>query len=76
MPPEKKLKDAVILFASIEREHHDKLRTLSFQSHRSIADLTREAIESYVSGKELKTVISEKKSKKNVKSSKQLQKQS
>jgi predicted DNA-binding protein len=48
MPAEKKLKDAVVLFASIEREYHDKLRSLSFQSHRSIADLTREAIESYI----------------------------
>ncbi len=55
MPAEKKLKDAVVLFASIEREHHERLRTLSFQSHCSIADLTREAIESYISEKELKT---------------------
>lgn len=67
MPAEKKLKDAVVLFASIEREHHEKLRTLSFQTHRSIADLTREAIENYIMEKELKT---------NVQPSKQLQKQS
>lgn len=45
---EKKIKDPVTLFASIERNDHDSLRELSFLSHRSIADLTREAIKEYV----------------------------
>ncbi len=45
---EKKIKDPVTLFASIEREDHDSLRELSFLSHRSIADLTRDAIKEFV----------------------------
>ncbi|MEA1927613.1 MAG: hypothetical protein U9N73_05355 [Candidatus Auribacterota bacterium] len=45
----KKLIDPVILFASIEREQHDALRALSFQKHRSIAALTREAIKAFIS---------------------------
>ena len=45
---EKKIKDPVTLFASIERNDHDSLRELSFLSHRSIADLTRAAIKEYV----------------------------
>ena len=44
----KKIKDPVTLFASIEREDHDSLRELSFLSHRSIADLTRDAIKEFV----------------------------
>ncbi len=47
---EKKLKDPVVLFASVEREQHDALRSLSFKEHRSIADLTREALKKYISG--------------------------
>ena len=46
----KKLEDPVILFASIEREQHDALRALSFKEHRSIADLTRDAVGAYISG--------------------------
>lgn len=45
---EKKIKDPVTLFASIERDDHDSLRELSFLSHRSIADLTRTAIKEFV----------------------------
>ena len=48
----KKLKDQVILFASIEREQHDALRALSYKKHRSIASLTRDAIGAYISGDE------------------------
>jgi len=44
------LKYPVILFASIEREQHDALRALSYKKHRSIAALTRDAIEAYISG--------------------------
>jgi len=46
---EKKLKDPVILFASVERKQHDALRALSFKEHRSIAELTRDAVEKYIS---------------------------
>jgi hypothetical protein len=48
----KKLKDPVILFASIEREQHNTLRALSYKKHRSIAALTRDAIGAYISGDE------------------------
>ena len=48
MATAKKLKDRVILFASVEREQHDKLRALSFKSHRSIAALTRDALKKYI----------------------------
>ena len=44
----KHLKDPVVLFATIEKEQHEGLRRLSFQSHRSIADLTREALSIYL----------------------------
>ena len=45
----KKLKDPVVLFASIERKQHDALRALSFKEHRSIADLARDAVGAYIS---------------------------
>lgn len=45
---EKKLKNPVILFASIEHEYHDYLREKSHKTRRSIADLTRDAIRDYV----------------------------
>ena len=44
----KKLQDPVVLFASIERKQHDTLRAMSFKEHRSIADLTRDAVGSYI----------------------------
>lgn len=50
MAVKKKLKERVILFASVERKQHDALRSLSFQTHRSIADLTRDAIKKYIAG--------------------------
>jgi len=42
-----KIKDSVILFAGIERKQHEALRGLAFRTHRSIADVTREAIKNY-----------------------------
>jgi hypothetical protein len=60
---EKKIKDPVTLFASIEREDHDSLRELSFLNHRSIADLTRDAIKEFVEenlGKESKKASAKK----------------
>lgn len=52
MAIEKKLKDRVILFASIEREQHDALRAMSFKNHRSIADETRDALKKYIAAKQ------------------------
>ena len=51
MAQKKKIKNPVVLFASVERKQHDALRALSFKSHRSIAELTRDAIEKYVAEK-------------------------
>ena len=55
MAQKKKIKNPVVLFASVERKQHDALRALSFKSHRSIAELTRDAIEKYVAGKPVRT---------------------
>lgn len=52
MTAEKKLKDPVILFASVERKQHDALRAISFKKHRSIADLTRDALKKYITEKQ------------------------
>lgn len=43
----KKIKDSVVLFAGIERKQHDALREVAFKTHRSIAEVTREAIKDY-----------------------------
>ena len=55
MAQKQKLKDPVVLFASVEREQHDALRALSYKSHRSIAELTRDAIKKYTAGKGAKS---------------------
>jgi hypothetical protein len=44
MAKKKKLRDPVVLFASIERDQHEALRTLAFRKNISIADLARSAI--------------------------------
>ena len=54
MATEKKLKDPVVLFASVERQQHEALRTLSFKKHRSIAALTRDALKKYIAEKQNK----------------------
>ncbi len=51
MATKKKLKDRVILFASVERKQHDALRAISFKTHRSIAELTRNALKEYIAAK-------------------------
>ena len=44
----KKLKEPVVLFASVERKQHDALRALSFKKHCPIAELTRDALKKYI----------------------------
>ena len=48
MAREKKLEAPVTLFAAIEVEQHDALRTIAFQERRSIADVVRQAIDEFV----------------------------
>lgn len=43
----KKLDSPVTLFAAIEAEQHEFLRSVAFEERRSIADVVREAIELY-----------------------------
>jgi len=50
----KKIKDSVVLFAGIERKQHDALRELAFKTHRSIAEITREAIKNYTASRKHK----------------------
>ena len=49
----KKLETPVTLFAAIESEQHELLRTIAFQEHRSIADVVRQAIDEFV-GRQVK----------------------
>ena len=44
----KKLKDPVILTMHIEREQHEALRTLSFNSRKSMSAFVRAAIEIFL----------------------------
>jgi len=44
----KKLETPVTLFAAIEAEQHEALRTIAFQERRSIADIVRQAIDEFV----------------------------
>ncbi len=48
MAPEKKLVNAVTLFATIESKQHEALRTLAFSRRRSLADVVREALTEYL----------------------------
>jgi hypothetical protein len=48
----KKLEAPVTLFAAIEHEDHEFLRTLAFRERRSLADIVREAIRDYRKKKE------------------------
>lgn len=45
------MSDKVILFASIEREQRDILRYLGYKENRSVASITREAIDKYIESK-------------------------
>jgi hypothetical protein len=44
----RKLESPVTLFAAIEREQHDALRSIAFSERKSIADVARQAIADYV----------------------------
>lgn len=48
----KKLEAPVTLFAAIEAEDHEFLRTVAFRERRSLADIVREAIHDYRKKKE------------------------
>ena len=48
----KKLEAPVTLFAAIEAEQHDFLRTVAFRERRSLADLVREALVDFQRKKE------------------------
>jgi hypothetical protein len=41
----------VVLYAAIGEPHHDALRFIAFKEKRSVADVTREAIEQYLAMK-------------------------
>lgn len=45
---EKKLAAPVTLFAQIEAEQHEGLRTIAFAERRSLADVVREAVTDYL----------------------------
>jgi hypothetical protein len=44
----KKLESPITLFAAIEAEQHEALRTLAYDRKKSMADLVREAIGEYI----------------------------
>lgn len=44
----KKLKDPVMLFATVDSDQHQALRELAFMTKRSMADLVREALAMYL----------------------------
>jgi hypothetical protein len=48
----KKLEAPVTLFAAIESEQHEFLRTVAFKERRSLADLVREALADFQRKKE------------------------
>jgi hypothetical protein len=48
MARNRKLQAPVTLFAAIEREQHEALRTIAFAERKSIADVAREALERYI----------------------------
>ncbi len=48
MPRMKKLLAPVTLFAAIEQEQHQALRQIAFTQRRSLADVTRTALEEFI----------------------------
>lgn len=48
MPKAKQLKDPVVLVVSVERRQREALRRLAFEQHRSLADITRQALKAYI----------------------------
>ena len=49
----------VVLFASIDRAQHEVLRYIAYKEKRSIADLTREALNKYIGEKSTSLQIGE-----------------
>jgi len=49
----KELTEPTVLFAAIERKQHEALRKLAFKTHRSIADVAREAFTDYLDQRKL-----------------------
>jgi len=47
----KKQNGRVVLFASIDRAQHEALRYIAYKEKRSIADITREALNNYIEEK-------------------------
>jgi hypothetical protein len=45
---DKKLEAPVTLFAAIEREQHDELRSIAFAERRSLADVVRQALAEFL----------------------------
>ncbi len=48
MSKKRKLDSPVTLFAAIEREQHEALRSIAFSERRSLADVTRDALTQYI----------------------------
>jgi hypothetical protein len=48
MPRTKKLLAPVTLFAAIEQQQHEALRRIAFTQRRSLADVTRTALEEFI----------------------------
>lgn len=48
MAREKKLEAPVVLFAAIEAEQHEVLRTIAFSERRSLADVVRQALAEFI----------------------------
>ncbi len=51
MARERKLEAPVTLFAAIEVQQHEALRTIAFEERRSLADVVREAIDEFLKGR-------------------------
>ena len=58
MPRTRKLRTPVTLFAAIERDQHEALRSIAFSQRRSIADIARDALTEYI-GRQRKTRASD-----------------
>jgi hypothetical protein len=53
----KKVETPVTLFAAIEAEQHEFLRTIAFKERRSLVDLVREALADFQKKKERKLAV-------------------
>jgi predicted nucleotidyltransferase len=48
MSKNRKLESPVTLYAAIEREQHEALRSIAFSERRSLADVARDALNQYI----------------------------